>query len=261
MQKLDLHCEKCGEPIYAQINDLILPKNCKCRREYIKQCQEEEEQEKVREQQRRLDKIKEFSMMDEQFYSCTFENYKVDKDNEKLYKFALKYCDHWEQMLEENIGVMFLGSQGIGKSYTSFAIANRLMSQFVPVIAISTIGLLERIKMTYKKFGDEGETEILNQLSNAKLLILDDLGAENDTAWVKEKLYEIIDNRDRQGKPLIVTTNLTKDQLQSKLTGTDGVNRTYDRLIKMCQPIEVKGSSKRIEEAKRKEELLKKILY
>jgi DNA replication protein DnaC len=258
---LDLRCDKCHEPIYKEHEGFILPKNCKCGREEIERLNEQDRLEKIKEDQRKLDKLKQFSMMDSQFYDCTFENYKVDEDNEKLYKLALKYCDHWEEMFKENIGIMFLGSQGIGKSFTSFAIANRLLSNMVPVIAISTIGLLERIKMTYKRYGDEGESEILYQLSNAKLLVLDDLGAENDTPWAKEKLYEIIDTRDRQGKPLIVTTNLTKEQLQNKLIGSDGVNRTYDRLIKMCQPIEVKGTSKRIDEAKRKEEVLRKILY
>jgi DNA replication protein DnaC len=258
---LALRCDRCQQPIYTEIEGLILPKNCKCSQEELNKTKEQEQAEINKETQRKLDKLKKFSMMDDKFYDCTFENYEIDEDNKKLYKFALKYCNHWEEMYHENIGVMFLGSQGIGKSYTSFAIANRLLANMVPVIAISTIGLLDKIKTTYSKFGNEGESEILHQLSNAKLLILDDLGVENDTAWAKEKLYEIIDTRDRQGKPLIVTTNLTKEQLQNKLTGSDGVNRTYDRLIKMCQPIEVKGTSKRIDEAKRKEEVLRKILY
>lgn len=255
-----MNCEKCNQPIYTEHEGFIIPKNCKCSQEDLDRTKEQELAEINKEKQRKLDQLKKFSMMNDKFYSCTFENYIVDEDNKKLHSFALKYCDHWNEMYRENIGVMFLGSQGIGKSYTSFAIANRLMENMVPVIAISILGLLDRIKMTYNRFGDKGESEILQQLCDAKLLILDDLGAENDTAWSKEKLYEIIDTRDRQGKPLIVTTNLTKEQLQNKLTGSDGVNRTYDRLIKMCQPIEVKGASKRIDEAKRKEELLRKIM-
>lgn len=260
IQKLALRCNECGESTYTEYEEFIIPNPCACIRKINKEHQEREERYKIEEQQRRLDRIKQFSMMDNQFYNCTFENYKVDDDNRKIYNLAIKYCDNWEKMFTENIGLMFYGTQGIGKSYTSFAIANRLLSKLVPVIAISTIGLLERIKKTYNSYGTEGEIEILNQLSDAKLLILDDLGAENDTAWVKEKLYEIIDNRDRHGKPLIVTTNLTREQLQKKLTGSDGVNRTYDRLIKMCQPIEVKGRSKRIDTAAKKAEILKNIL-
>ena len=73
----------------------------------------------------------------------------------------------------------------------------------------------------------------------------DDLGAENNTAWSKEKLYEIIDSRYRDGKPIIITTNLTTGQLKEKLAGDDGIYRTHDRIIEMCTLIEVKGKPRR----------------
>ena len=97
-------------------------------------------------------------------------------------------------------------------------------------------------------------------LKNASLLILDDLGAENNTEWSKEKIYEIIDSRYRQSKPMIITTNLTKDQLRDKLTSGDGVTRTYDRLIEMCTPIEVKGPSKRVIAASEKMRIIQGLM-
>ena len=59
---------------------------------------------------------------------------------------------------------------------------------------------------------------------------------------------------------MIVTTNLSMDALKKKLTGDDGVSRTYDRILEMCQPVEVKGESKRIKKASDKTQLLKSIL-
>lgn len=232
-------------------------KQCECEKvEYERRQQEEENKQK----QYRLDRLKQYSMMDAHFEQCTFENFKIDKQNQKLYKMALNYCERWPEMKEQNMGFLFYGPPGTGKTYLAFCIANRLLEKLVPVIAISSIGLLSRIKQTYNTYGKEAETEIILSLKNAALLVIDDIGAENDTNWAKEKLYEIIDSRYRDGKPMICTTNLTREQLKDKLTGNDGVTRTYDRLIEMCYPIEIKGPSRRVQTASQKTEIIKELL-
>jgi DNA replication protein DnaC len=235
----------------------MVRKQCECeRKEYEKKKKEEENKQR----QYRLDRLKQYSMMDKHFQKCTFENFKVDKHNEKLYKLALNYCERWSEMKKENMGFLFYGPPGTGKTYLAFCIANKLLEKLVPVIALSSIGLLNRIKQTYNTYGKEAETEIILSLKNAALLVIDDIGAENDTNWVKEKLYEIIDSRYRDGKPMICTTNLTREQLKNKLTGNDGVTRTYDRLIEMCYPIEVGGPSRRAKAAGTKIGIIKDLL-
>lgn len=177
-----------------------------------------------------------------------------------MYKLGKNYCENWTEMKEKNMGLLLYGPPGTGKTFLAFCIANELLNNMIPVIAISSIGLLNRIRETYNTWGREGEVEIINNLKNASLLILDDLGAENNTPWSKEKLYEIIDSRHRDRKPCIITTNLTREGLKKKLTGDDEIPRTYDRIVEMCHPIQVQGKSKRVEAAKDKEELLKRLL-
>lgn len=246
-------CSRCGEQqgILIEIlgKERIMPKLCRCQ---AKALQAYHQQEQNRERQQRLEKLKAYSMMDEQFKHFTFENYKEDEYNSKALQVGLQYCKQWQDMKIQNIGLLLFGPPGTGKSFLSFAIANRLMENLIPVIAISSIGLLNKIKDSYSRWGKEGEVEIINTLKNAALLVLDDLGAENGTEWAKEKLYEIIDSRNRCGKPLIITMNLNREQLKQKLTSSDGVTRTYDRIVEMCIPIELQGPSKRIQAGKEK---------
>ena len=254
-------CPVCGEKKTTVVEMLgkkhIMPIMCRCRREELLK----REQEDHNNQQRlRLERLRQYSLMDRKFDECRFESFEMDERNQKHYGMALKYCERWPEMKQKNVGFMLWGPPGAGKTYIAFCIANRLLEQGVPVIAISSIGLLHRIKKTYDRFGKEGEVEIINTFKNASLFVLDDLGAENGTVWAKEKIYEIIDSRYRDGKPMIVTTNLIPEQLKKKLTAEDGVVRTYDRLIEMCYPIEIKGPSRRAKAAGSKAKIIKELL-
>lgn len=255
----DEYCSKCNTRKSIVVEMLgkkrKMPCLCKCESGKIK---EQEKIEKNKQKQMRLDKLKINSLMDRKFEECTFKNWKMDEANKRMYELAVKYTKNWEQMKKDNIGFILYGDVGIGKTYLVSCIANTLLEQYVPVIITSSIALLGRYKKAY--MDKQAEVTITNNLQQADLLIIDDLGAENDTAWVKEKLYEVIDSRYRDSKPTIITTNLTLEQLREKLTGEDGVTRTYDRLLEMCYPIRLQGKSRRINAYNNKEKIIKDFL-
>lgn len=264
MQESDLPlkiCKTCNAPEEAIIEafdkKIKVPIMCRCEKEKYNKIKQ---QEAIQEKMYRLDKLRNYSLMDKQFEQCTFENFEVDEHNKQFFNLTKQYVDRFNEMKEKNLGLLLFGAPGTGKTYIAFCIANELINRMVPVIAISSIGILNKIKETYKKYGNEGEIEVINSLKNASLLILDDLGAENSTDWAREKIYEIIDSRYRDKKPIIVTTNLKLEQLMEKMAGGDKVYRTYDRIIEMCTPVEVKGKARRIETAKAKQKLLKELL-
>ena len=78
-------------------------------------------------------------------------------------------------------------------------------------------------------------------LMRPDLLILDDLGAERDTSFGKERAFDVINRRRLTGKPMIVTTNLPLSTMQKAQDMGD--RRIYDRILEVCVPIRFDGES------------------
>ena len=94
----------------------------------------------------------------------------------------------------------------------------------------------------------EGKQEYIDGLDRFDLIVIDDLASERDTEFMGEIVQNIIDARYRTGKPLIVTTNLTSDDLKNPAEIRK--QRIYSRLFEMCVPVEVKGTDRRKEKLK-----------
>lgn len=86
----------------------------------------------------------------------------------------------------------------------------------------------------------EAENDVLNYVKTCDLLVIDDLGTENVSEFTKEKMFNLIDTRYRANKPMLITTNLTPDEIREKLG-----SRIADRIAGSCLEYEVKGESKR----------------
>ena len=104
----------------------------------------------------------------------------------------------------------------------------------------------------------EGRNEYISRLCSFPLLILDDFGMERGTEYGLEQVYNVIDSRYRSGRPLIVTTNLTLEELQNPEDTAHA--RIYDRLIEMCSPVRFTGSNFRKATAQEKMERLKTLM-
>ena len=193
-------------------------------------------------------------------YGYGFAGFRIDKENRSYYDIAISYVRHFKENRDDNIGMIFYGLPGTGKSHLAFSIANNLLEYGYKVIVLSQTGLMQEIKRV-SKFGTQGEVEFFDEIGRCDLLILDDLGVGGRSDWELSQLYKAIDDRYRAKLPTIVTTNLDMEEL-CKYLSYDGVDRTFDRLMEMCPiPVEFKNKPRRLQTAEDKREKFMRRLH
>lgn len=237
-------CGKCHTPKQVRVAVMGIEKTpfalCKC---------EAQKRDAEREAIRKASLIKELkrevfpackynSNPDEDLSSCTFAN---DKGYQpELMRKAKNYVEDFEHYKSIGKGLLFYGEPGVGKSYAAACIANELVSKGIPVIMTDFATIAAGLSETYEK------RRYYSDLNNCSLLILDDLAAERDTQYMKEIIHKVINDRIASGLPMIITSNLTWQELANPAGMND--KRLFSRLIKACHLTQVKGDDLRKKE-------------
>lgn len=223
---------------------------CKCQAAVL----EAEERERERKDfEQRMEALRRDGITDPAYLRYTFAQ--DDRRNPDVTDVCLRYVQNWKEMKAENIGILFYGDVGTGKSFLACAIANALLGRLVSVSVTNFPRLLNAIQGTF----DEERQRRIDSLQRYSLLVIDDLGVERDTAFSVEQVYNVIDTRARSGKPVIITTNLSMKDLQNP--PSLAYKRIYDRVLEMC-PIRLKmvGESRRAGNANERRDLARRLL-
>lgn len=226
-----------------------VPTMCECEKEKRRTEEEDEKQHRFREYIKQLRKD---GISDAKYYDFRFEL--DDGKNPKISRVCKNYVASWQEMMDNNIGILFYGSVGTGKTFMACSIANALLEKTIPASVTNFPRILNRLQ----GFGEERQA-FIDRLQRYDLLVIDDLGVERNTQYAAEQVYNVIDSRSRSGKPLIITTNLSIDEMER----VDDLQykRIYDRIMEMC-PIRIAmtGPSKRAEKASDRYRIAEKLL-
>lgn len=127
--------------------------------------------------------------------------------------------------------LVFSGPSGAGKTHIAAAIANQSIELGRPALFVVLPDLLDHLRSTYGKDSDISYDQLFEQVRNAPILILDDLGTQNMTGWTQEKLFQLINHRFNTQLPTIFTTNLTPaelpERMRTRLTDTS-LSRVFE---------------------------------
>jgi DNA replication protein DnaC len=125
-------------------------------------------------------------------------------------------------------GILIEGGTGIGKTHISLAIAKVVIEKNYSVIYGSAPDLLRKIEREHFSRGRDEDTNTVELLQSADLLILDDLGAEFESQFYSAAFYNLLNSRINTGLPTIISTNLTRKQIESRYGG-----RIISRILTM----------------------------
>lgn len=227
-----------------------VPRHCLCDRARI---EAEEKERKEQEFRNHMERLQRDGITDPAYLKHTFDQ--DDRRNPQVSDVCQKYVANWSEMKAKNIGILFYGDVGTGKSFLACCIANALLRELVSV----SVTNFPRILNTLQGSFDDERQKRIDRLQRYSLLVIDDLGVERDTAYSVEQVYNVVDTRARAGKPLIVTTNLSMKDLQNPPTLAH--RRIYDRVLEMC-PIRLKlvGESRRVDNANERKEAARRLL-
>jgi len=230
-----LHCGKCRETKeYRLPNGHYVPSLCRCGRMA-------REAEAIRQEQQRMmaqvNELAQYNMLGTaKLKGATFDTAEKREDGAAAFEIGRRYVRDFESICksEDDLkGLLIYGSVGTGKTHLAACIANALMEQYVPVLFTSVIELTGL-------YEDE-LAETLRRMRSARLLVLDDLGAERGTDFKLEQVFNIVNARCNDMKPLIVTTNATMDEMKGEKDLR--YRRIWERVRSMCRPVRMDGES------------------
>ena len=155
------------------------------------------------------------------------------------------YLEDWEENQEAGKGLYFCGGVGTGKTHLAVAVMNELIrKKRTPSLFVTVPELLDNLRETYNKPGRNLD-EWMDVVQNAEFLVLDDLGSERTTEWVRERIFVIVNHRYREALPTVFTSNIGPKDLAEQLG-----ERTASRIIAMCDWIALEGDDYRETAAK-----------
>ena len=114
--------------------------------------------------------------------------------------------------------IVFAGTNGCGKTHLAAAIRNYRRQQSKPADFVNVPDFLDYLRSGFRPGSDTRYDDLFERVKATSLLILDDYGEHSDTAWAQGKLYQLINFRYMSRLPTVVTTCLTLEQIETRIS-------------------------------------------
>ena len=244
-----LHCGNCHTPKqkYVEYFGRNMPIKCKCREQELK---DEKDREEMQERQYQIAKLRKASLLGERYKNALFENTETEhsKEFEAIYNRCKRYCEVADKVLKSGTGIYLFGTKGTGKSRLTACMGNELMNNYYTVLYTN---FAEIQKGILKK------DDFMDTITNVDFFFIDDFGTEkvtkaNEDIWLQEKVFEVVNKRYINNKPIIFTSNYSLKEL---IENRGMADKTVDRIAEMCEVMKLDGQSYRLTAMKNRERL------
>lgn len=236
-----LYCGKCKTAKQCRVTVFGAEQTvcclCKCEAERRKKEDEAREAAQMAEKARlQIAKNRHLSFPESDMGNWTFAA--DDGKDAQTIKAMRAYVENFEQFRQQGKGLLLYGPCGTGKTFAAACVVNALLEKGYPCLMTNFSRIANTISGMF-----EGKQDYLDSINKNALLVLDDLGAERSTEYMTEIVYNIIDARYRANRPMIITSNLTGEDLKNPKNIAE--QRVFNRVLEKCHPVYVGGSDRR----------------
>jgi DNA replication protein DnaC len=247
----DRVCAHCGRELAAEFFEFppaLQRKYGKTGEWYYHPCTPECEQKDERREwelmrrDARIVALREKSGLSKRLKRHTFASFKpyVSQGAARAFEKVEEYLASWDDNREEGRGLYLCGGVGVGKTHLAVAVMSELIRRRrVPSLFVTVPEFLDNLRGAYNDPGRDLD-EWMDAVKNADFLVLDDLGAEKPTEWVRERIFVLVNHRYREQLPTVFTSNTGPKDLADQLG-----ERTASRIIAMCDWIALEGEDYR----------------
>lgn len=150
----------------------------------------------------------------------------------------------WLDAVASGTSLYIHGPFGSGKTTFACSLLKRLADRGISGRFENAKGIVTEIQKSYNGM----PTDVLERAYNCKVLVLDDLGKEQPTAFSISMLYELIDSRYRAGRPIVATSNFTRGELLRRWAEADAptAESIVSRLCDGSETLYMGGSDRRL---------------
>jgi DNA replication protein DnaC len=166
----------------------------------------------------------------QRFIGKTLDNYRAETDGQrKALELCRCFAENFDRHLKLGTSLIMSGMPGTGKSHLAGAVLQALLPRHVGVY-VTLMDLIRMLRDTWRKDSDTTESQLLTRLQDVPLLVIDEIGVQYGTDGERAILFDVLDRRYRAMRPVILMTNLGKDDFRAAIG-----DRVFDRLTEVAR--------------------------
>lgn len=182
------------------------------------------------------------------YKTITFQDVDLTGSRSDVFQYLVNFVDQYPSPNQK--GLYIYGDMGIGKSFMLAAMAHELSEK--KAVATTMLHYPSFVIDIKNAINSGTVKEEIDAVKSVPILILDDIGAEQTTSWVRDEILQVIlQHRMLEELPTFFTSNYSLENLEAKLGNIKGADeswqakRVMERVRYLAKDVHLQGENRR----------------